>query len=479
MPLDFSLLSQTPSFGQSFMAGQQMAQAEQERNMLRQQQMEQMQFQRENMAAQREERLASAQERQARQARAAQRQQFLTGAADALAKGGDKLDRPTLMKVLQSGVQADEPSLIQFARETLKALDEEEQYQRESQRLGLGGARQPPTAPTGAAPAAPVEPAPATNALAAPAGFSREQVQNMLASPSPRIREQGKALAQTIPAPEKPMVVGGNLVSPTGQVLFTAPRQPQLLTPEEEEQKKRIARESRPPPQPREPKDDPRTVVAFRETDAAGNVTLLNKFGEVITPTAPVKGKPSATFEKTTAQRKQLSIDLDRAIIELTDAAKPGGLIDQSTGSGAGRLIDVGAGFFGQATPGAIAAGKLAPIADMVLKMVPRFEGPQSDKDTKSYKEAAGQLADSSLPTDIRKEAGKEILRLMKARKGQFVTPEMAVEGAGGTAPAAAGGGNFPAPPAAAIDALRRGQGTDAQFDAIFGPGAAARARGR
>jgi hypothetical protein len=42
-----------------------------------------------------------------------------------------------------------------------------------------------------------------------------------------------------------------------------------------------------------------------------------------------------------------------------------------------------------------------------------------------------------------------------------------------------AGGGGFPAPPAAAIDALKRGMGTDAQFDAMFGPGAAARARGR
>jgi hypothetical protein len=392
------------------------------------------------------------QERQARQARAAQRQQFLTGAAEALAQGGNNLDRPTLMKVLQSGVQAEEPSLIQFARESLKALDEEELYQRESQRLSV-------------APGAPATP---------------EEVQNRLRSPSPRMREQGKALLPTLPTPEKPVVVGGNLVSSTGQVLFTSPekpRQSKLLTPEEEAQQLRM----RPLPQPREPKDDPRTVVAFRETDAAGNVTLLNKFGQAITPAAPVKGKPSATFEKTTAQRKQLSVDLDRAIIELTDAAKKGGLIDQSTGSGAGRLVDVGAGFFGQATPGAIAAGKLAPIADMVLKMVPRFEGPQSDKDTRSYKEAAGQLADSSLPNAIRKQAGLEIVRLMKERKNQFVTPEMAVEGAGagGAGPAAAGGGNFPAPPAAAIDALRRGQGTDAQFDAIFGPGAAARARGR
>jgi hypothetical protein len=43
------------------------------------------------------------------------------------------------------------------------------------------------------------------------------------------------------------------------------------------------------------------------------------------------------------------------------------------------------------------------------------------------------------------------------------------------TAPA----GNFPTPNQAAIDALKRGQGTDEQFDAVFGPGAAARVRGR
>jgi len=228
MALNFGILSQVPSFGQQFAAGQQAAQAQQERNMLRQAQAEQMQFQRENMLAQREERAALTQERQARQARAAQRQQFLTGAAEALAQGGNNLDRPTLMKVLQSGVQAEEPSLIQFARESLKALDEEELYQRESQRL---------SAAPGAAP-------------------TREEVQNMLRSPSPRMREQGKALLPTLPTPEKPMVVGGNLVSSTGQVLFTSPekpRQSKLLTPEEEAQELRLRVGSRPLPQPREP----------------------------------------------------------------------------------------------------------------------------------------------------------------------------------------------------------------------------------
>jgi hypothetical protein len=165
-------------------------------------------------------------------------------------------------------------------------------------------------------------------------------------------------------------------------------------------------------------------------TDASGNVTVLDKQGNVMRQLGNI-GKPSATFEKTAALQKQQGRDLGLAITELESATKDKGLIDQSTGSGIGRLADVSAGFVGQATPGAIAIAKLKPIADMALKMVPRFEGPQSDKDTQSYKEAAGQLADPSLPTDLRKAAGKEVLRLMKARKNQFVNEAMANEGIG------------------------------------------------
>jgi hypothetical protein len=142
-------------------------------------------------------------------------------------------------------------------------------------------------------------------------------------------------------------------------------------------------------------------------------------------------GKPSAAAEKATLLKTQMGKDLDFAINELTEITKDGGLIDKSTGSGAGRLVDLGAAFFGTSTKGAEAIGSLKPIADLVLKMVPRFEGPQSDKDTTSYKEAAGQLADPTLPTETRKAAGKTVLRLMKERKNQFVTPELASEGIG------------------------------------------------
>jgi len=161
----------------------------------------------------------------------------------------------------------------------------------------------------------------------------------------------------------------------------------------------------------------------------------------LVTPQEAVGMQPaSADAEKAARLQAQQVRDLDVTIRNLADITKPGGLISQSTGSGIGRAYDVAAGFVGNAPEGAIAAAKLAPIADMVLKMVPRFEGPQSDKDTQSYKEAAGQLANPNLPTKIRQEAGKEILRLMKERKNQFVSSDMAREGFGATTGGSSGG---------------------------------------
>lgn len=233
------------------------------------------------------------------------------------------------------------------------------------------------------------------------------------------IRREQKPVIQNI---DSGNMIITQMVDPNTGAVTVLGRNPKQMTPEQQRQ---AAQESR--------------VVAGSFTDAAGNVTQYNKFGQVIQSTAPtaagggavqLRGKPSATFERTQAQRAQLSKDLDTAIFELKDAIKPGGLIDQSTGSGVGRAVDVGARFIGQATKGDIAIGKLKPIADIVLKMVPRFEGPQSDKDTQSYKEAAGQLADPTLPRDIRKAAAQTIVRLMENRKGQFVSTDMAAEGA-------------------------------------------------
>ena len=220
----------------------------------------------------------------------------------------------------------------------------------------------------------------------------------------------------------------GYPLTPEGFAAFKdAQRQERLLTKAEEDQKIRIAAAGR---TPAAAKDDPNTTVASTQVDNAGNVTFYNKFGKPIN-TQKGAGKPSATFEKTAAAKVNLARDLDQAIAELTAVTKDGGLIDQSTGSGVGRAVDVGARFFGKAMPGDIAIGKLQPVADLALKMVPRFEGPQSNADTTSYKQAAGQLADPTLPPEIRKAAGKTVLRLMIARKGQFTTADIPTEGAG------------------------------------------------
>ena len=160
-------------------------------------------------------------------------------------------------------------------------------------------------------------------------------------------------------------------------------------------------------------------VVARTETAADGTVRFYNKFGTLLKIETGA-GKPSATYEKTKAARENMLRDLGEVTTNLREMVKDGGLIDQSTGSGFGRGVDLAAAFVGGSTEGAIAIGKLQPLADQVLKLVPRFEGPQSDKDTQSYREAAGQLADSTLPNEIRKAAGKTILDLFERRKGQF-----------------------------------------------------------
>lgn len=174
---------------------------------------------------------------------------------------------------------------------------------------------------------------------------------------------------------------------------------------------------------------DPAAVVST-VTDKEGTVRGLNYKGDVVSTTKDV-GKPSAFVEKTAETKAQLGKDLDTAIRNLTDAIKPGGLLETSTASGLGRAVDASQAFFGRATEGAVAAAQLAPIADLVLKMVPRFEGPQGVKDVESYERAAGQLANASLPVETRKGAAKIILKLMTERKDQF---EMKGESSGGGA---------------------------------------------
>jgi len=88
--------------------------------------------------------------------------------------------------------------------------------------------------------------------------------------------------------------------------------------------------------------------------------------------------------------------------------------LKDATGSGLGTKVDEIAAFFGGSTKGAEASAQLKVLGSKILMNVPRFEGPQSDKDTAAYKEAAGNLADSTLPIKQRSAALKTIIDLNK-----------------------------------------------------------------
>jgi len=200
MAVNFGLLQQAAPVS-AFFQGQQDIRAEQDRNMLRQQQAQQLAMQQENALALREQRMASAAEAKAKTERAAQRQTFLTNLGAKMAEGGYKLDRPTLGQVLQYGMQSGEDSLIKLATEGMKALDEEDLYRSETARLGA----------------------------TAPEGYTRPQVQQMIASPSARLQAQGKALAPTLPKDQPDARLQDRFV-PVGKLVFDRQEQ-KFITP--------------------------------------------------------------------------------------------------------------------------------------------------------------------------------------------------------------------------------------------------------
>jgi len=88
--------------------------------------------------------------------------------------------------------------------------------------------------------------------------------------------------------------------------------------------------------------------------------------------------------------------------------------LPKATGSGLGEKVDSVYRFFGQTNEGMKATAQLKILGDRLLKAVPRFEGPQSDKDVQSYKDAAADLAAADKTNEERMAAFKTILDLNK-----------------------------------------------------------------
>lgn len=148
-------------------------------------------------------------------------------------------------------------------------------------------------------------------------------VQQLLAMP---VQERARILSQAgASAGElRPISVGNSLMTPQGQVLATAPRQSQLLTPEEEAQKARVAAAGRAPAQPVAP-----TITQIVDPSNPNQMITVDarryQGGTVGSPgVLGVGGKePGAAIRqnKTEAGKTQLADDLDnlRASFETLD----------------------------------------------------------------------------------------------------------------------------------------------------------------
>jgi|GEM_PF-1999606 len=160
--------------------------------------------------------------------------------------------------------------------------------------------------------------------------------------------------------------------------------------------------------------------------DDNGNLTRVNKLTGAVEQIG-AGGRTAAANQKDAISTRD---QIERSTSALSNGAEVRKLINESTGSGAGNVIDTVARGVGYATHGAKAIKALEPYADIYLKSVPRFEGPQSDKDTASYRAAAGDLANPNITRAERLAALNTIERLhnksleqMRARGNQPSVP--------------------------------------------------------
>lgn len=157
---------------------------------------------------------------------------------------------------------------------------------------------------------------------------------------------------------------------------------------------------------------------AAAETRArqAAELEFLPTRGQIEAENAAAKAAAEArakTGAEVAAKQGQRSRDAEQ-ILDLLDQAEQ--ILPSATGSGAGTAADQAAAYFGISTPGAQATARLNLIAAQLVQKVPRFEGPQSNMDVQSYREAAGDLANSKNPVATRLAA----LRTMRALSARY-----------------------------------------------------------
>jgi hypothetical protein len=109
----------------------------------------------------------------------------------------------------------------------------------------------------------------------------------------------------------------------------------------------------------------------------------------------------------------QAKINDAKDVLSILNQAAP--LVNKSTGSGLGNLVDESAKFFGRSTGGAQAAAQLKALEGTLVSKMPKMSGPQSDKDVLLYKQMAGQIGDPTVPP-AQKQAAMNTINELNSR---------------------------------------------------------------
>lgn len=99
------------------------------------------------------------------------------------------------------------------------------------------------------------------------------------------------------------------------------------------------------------------------------------------------------------------------------------GLLDNATGSYIGAGYDKTMQAFGSAPEGAQNIAKLKVLESNIMMNQPRMEGPQSNMDVLMYRQAAGQIGDPTVPSEMKRAALETIETMHRKYAAQPAKP--------------------------------------------------------
>jgi len=137
-------------------------------------------------------------------------------------------------------------------------------------------------------------------------------------------------------------------------------------------------------------------------------VVVVDKQGKTVTPLMEAGG----TQLQSKTSPLTVNTNMKSRMADYIKEAKD--LLPKATGSGIGAQVDTGLGQFGVSTAGGDASKQLELIGGWMMLNVPRFEGPQSNQDTNTYKTMAAQVGDPTVPISQRLKALETLEGLQK-----------------------------------------------------------------